>query len=84
MAALAVIPFRGAVDFQHITAARLLVQPVDVLGDNGLQLPVRLHFRQRPVCDVGLDFPRIQLLAVELEEHLRIMMQTIRAEKIFR
>ena len=53
-ALFAVVPMDAAVELQHPAAPGGLVEPVDVLGDDGLQLPGLLPFRQLVVGGVGL------------------------------
>ena len=45
----------AAVDLDDALAARLLVKPVDVLRDHGVQLAAFFQHRQKPVRECGLD-----------------------------
>ena len=71
-AAGAVVPQHTAVKLQHLPAARLLVEAVDVLGDDRLQPPLLLPLGQLPVGRIGLGVRRQHLGAVEVEELLRV------------
>ena len=71
-ARLAVVPVNAAVQLQNLPAAGGLMQPVDVLGDDGLQLSRRLQLRQLPVGGVGLGLRRQHLRPVEAEKFLRV------------
>ena len=58
---------------QHLPAARLLVQAVDVLGDDRLQPPLLLPLGQLPVGRVGLGIQRQHLGPVEVEKFLGVL-----------
>ena len=51
----AVVAQNAAMELQHIFTARLLMEAVDVLGDNRAQLPLGLPFRQ---LAVGAEYQR--------------------------
>ena len=53
----AVIAVDAAVQFQNLFAAGCLVEPVDVLGDDGFQPALRLPLRQLFMGGVGLWRP---------------------------
>ena len=73
-ALLTVVAQRAAVELQHLLAACLLMQAVDVLGDDSLQLPSGLQLRQLVVGCVGLGIGTQKLAAVKTEELLRILL----------
>ena len=49
------------------------MEPVDILRDDGFQDAPPLQFRQSLVPRVGLDIAEYPMLAVELEERLRMV-----------
>ena len=67
-APLAVVPVDAAVELQHVPAAGGLVEPVDVLGDDGFQPALRLPLRQLFMGGVGLGVRGQQLGPVEAEK----------------
>ena len=67
-ALFAVVPVDAAVELQHPAAPGGLVEPVDVLGDDGLQLSGLFPLRQLVVSGVGLGVGGQQLGPVEAEK----------------
>ena len=63
-APLAVVPVDAAVELQHVPAAGGLVEPVDVLGDDGFQPALRLPLRQLFMGGVGLGLALVREIAV--------------------
>ena len=70
-------------DLMHADAACLLVQSVDVLGDNGLKFARFFHFCKRVVRDVWLYVVRVKLLPVVFKEYFLVVVQAVMAQKIF-
>ena len=56
----------------HGLAARGLMQPVNVLGDHGLQLALLFQLCQTQVCGVGLGSLYNELIAVKPVELFRV------------
>ena len=56
---------------EHAPAARLLVQPVDVLRHDGGQMPLLLEPRQHAMRNVRLEAEREHFFAVKFEKFLR-------------
>ena len=69
-APLAVVPVDAAMELQHVPAAGGLMEPVDVLGDDGFQLALPLELRQTQMRRVGLCSLDDELIAVEAVELL--------------
>ena len=72
MAARAVSAQDAPVQLEHVFAPRRLVQPVDVLRDQGAQLAFALQLRQAQVRPVGLRAVHHQLRVVEAVILLRV------------
>ena len=58
-------------ELDHLFASRLLVQPVDILGQHGLELPLRLQLRQGQVAVVWLCLRIEHLFLIKAIEFLR-------------
>ena len=74
----------AAMELQDIFAARLLVEAVDILGDDRLQLPLPLPLRKLPVGGIGLCVQTEHLVAVEAEKFLRVCLIEAVTENGFR
>lgn len=74
------VPQHAAVELKDLLAAGLLVQAVDVLGDDGLQLPLPLPFRQLAVGGVGLGVQGQHFGPVEVVEFLGVRLVKCVAE----
>ena len=73
-ALLAVVAQGTAVELQHLPAACLLMQAVDILGDDSLQFSLGLQLCQLVVGRVGLGIGTQELAAVKTEEFLRVLL----------
>ena len=62
----------AAVQLEHVFAARLLVQAVDVLRDHGTELALFLHLGQLKVRLVGFGVQGQHLVAVKAIELLGV------------
>ena len=67
-AALTIVPVDAAVELQHPLAAGGLMEPVDVLGDDGAELALGLPLRQLFVGGIRLGTGDQQLGPVETEK----------------
>ena len=79
-APLAVVPQHTAVKLQHLPAAGLLVQAVDVLGNDGLQPSLLLPLGQLPVGGVGLcpggqHLGPVKIVKLRLAAHIEAVAQ---------
>ena len=83
-ASAAVVAQDAPVQLQHLAAAGFLVQPVDVLGDDGFQLALPLPLRQLPVGGVGLGVQCQHFAAVKVVKLLRVGLKKRVAEHGFR
>ena len=84
IAAGAVVAPGGAVDLLNVDAPGLLVEPVDVLGHDAVQPPLLFPPGQDPVGGVGLNGAGVQVGAVVVEEHVRLVPQALIGQQIFR
>ena len=80
----AVIALHAAMQLDHIAAAGQLVQPIDILGDDGGQAPGGLELRQLAVGGVRAGVGKDQLFAIETEEHLGLLLEERMAQNGFR
>ena len=74
-AARTVVAVARAVQLKDLLAARLLVQPVDVLRHDGAKLPRSFPLGQLFVRRVRLEVQREQLVAVKREKLLRVRLE---------
>ena len=70
-----VVAQRTAMQLQNLTAARRLMQPVNVLRDDGFQLALRFPLRQLSVGGVGLRSGQPQLFMVKAIVFLRVFLK---------
>ena len=68
----AVVPMNRSMKFQHVPAARRLVQAVDVLRDDRLEPAVLFQSRQSPVRRVGNRVGIDHVMAVKVIEKFRL------------
>ena len=69
----AAVAVDGAVELQHGFAAGLLMQPVDVLGDDGGEFTGFFKLGEEEMCRVGLCLQGEHLVAVEAVKLLRVL-----------
>lgn len=69
-AGAAVVSMDGTMQFEHVFAARFLMETVDILGDNGAEFPLLLQLGQSAMSAVGLGIEGDHLPAVEVEKVL--------------
>ena len=74
----------SSMDFLDVHAARLLVESVDVLGNDAGELALFLPLSEDSVRRVWFHSPGVQMAAVEIEEDIRFIPQAFIAQKIFR
>ena len=72
MASGAVVAKYAPMEFIHRVGSSLLMQPVNVLGHNGIQLSLLLPLRKLFVGDIGFKTKRKHLFPVKPEEIRRI------------
>lgn len=78
------IAVHAAVQFQHVAAARPLVQLVNVLGDDRRQLAPLFQPRQGIVRRVGLCVRANEIFAVIVKEHIGMAHKEPVAEQFLR
>ena len=72
------------VNLVNLPASRLLMQAVNILGDDPGQLSVFLHFRKDPVRGIRFDPPAVQILSEIGKEHFRFSEQAVGAQEVLR
>ena len=80
----AVIAVHAAVQFQHVAAARPLMEFINVLGDDRRQLALLFQARQRIVRRIGLCLRADEIFAVVIEKHVRVTHKKAVAEQFLR